>query len=84
MFLRFSNLTLKFFCYRSKEHDHVTESLPSQLWRIQTFGNFSLDEMKTLIPREDYLLCKEEKPKHKDTWYSLTGDIFVAFLYKVR
>lgn len=70
-------------CDRSKEHDHVTESLPSQLWRIHTFGIFTLDEMKPLIPPEDYNICLEGKPKHKDTWYPLTMDIFVAFLYKV-
>ena len=57
-------------------------SLPSRLQRIQTFGSLPLEEYTKLISAEDIRICEIEKSKH-ETWYSLTLDIFVTFLYKV-
>ena len=57
-------------------------SLPSRLQRIWTSGSLPLEEYTKLISVEDKKICETEKSKH-ETWYSLTLDIFVAFLYKV-
>ena len=57
-------------------------SLPSRLQQIRTFKSLPLEEYTKLISTEDIKICETEKSKH-ETWYSLTLDIFVAFLYKV-
>ena len=57
-------------------------SVPSRLQRIQTFESLPLEEYTKLISAEEIKICEIEKSKH-ETWYSLTLDIFVAFLYKV-
>jgi hypothetical protein len=69
------------FC-RSTENDHVKSSLPSKLHRIRYFGTLELEDFKDLISKEDYLACINAKKKH-NTWYPLTIDVFVSFLYKV-
>ena len=71
------------YFYRSKEHDHVTESIPSQLWWIQTFGRFSIDDFKPLLPPEDIEASEASNLAHPEKWYPLTMDIFAAFLHKV-
>lgn len=70
-------------CYRSKEHDHVSESIPSQLWRIQTFGRFTIDDFRPLLPPEDIEASEASNLTHPEKWYPLTMDIFAAFLHKV-
>ena len=69
------------FC-RSTEHDHVKDNLPAKLLRIRTFGKMKLEEFKDLISFADYKIC-ENKMDVRPTWYPLTLDIFVKFLYKV-
>jgi hypothetical protein len=69
------------FC-RSTEHDHVKDNLPAKLLRIRTFGKMKLEEFKDLISPADYKLCESKMEKHP-TWYPLTLDVFVKFLYKV-
>jgi hypothetical protein len=69
------------FC-RSTEHDHVTDNLPTKLFRIRTFGNMKLKEFKDLLSVADYKMC-ETKMVNGPTWYPLTLDVFVKFLYKV-
>jgi hypothetical protein len=41
-----------------------------------------LEEFKDLISPADYKLCESKMEKHP-TWYPLTLDVFVKFLYKV-
>jgi hypothetical protein len=69
------------FC-RSTEHDHVKDNLLTKLLRIRTFGKMKLEEFKDLISPADYKLCESKMEKHP-TWYPLTLDVFVKFLYKV-
>lgn len=87
-FLRFS-LGLLFPCMfhrsmvcRSTEHDHVKDNLPAKLLRIRTFGKMKLEDFKDLISPADYRTCVSKMDKHP-TWYPLTLDVFVKFLYKV-
>ena len=67
---------------RSTEHDHVKDNLPAKLLRIRTFGKMKLEEFKDLISAPDYKTC-ETKMEKNPTWYPLTLDVFVKFLYKV-
>ena len=71
------------FPCRSTEHDHVKDNLPAKLLRIRTFGKMKLEEFKDLISPADYKLCESKMEKHP-TWYPLTLDVFVKFLYKVN
>jgi hypothetical protein len=78
-----SNLvTLTFIFFRSTEHDHVKDKLPAKLLRIRTFGKMKLNEFKDLLFVADYKMCKT-KMVNGPTWYPLTLDVFVKFLYKV-
>ena len=67
---------------RSTEHDHVKDNLSAKLLRIRTFWKMKLDEFKDLISVADYKLYESKMEKHP-TWYPLTLDVFVKFLYKV-
>ena len=67
---------------RSVEYDHVKANLLAKLLCICTFGKIKLSELKELISTADFKLCKETK-KSRPTWYHLTMDVFVKFLYKV-
>ena len=68
--------------FRSTEHDHVKDNLPAKLLRIRTFGKMKLEEFKDLISSADYKMCESKMDKNP-TWYPLTLDVFVKFLYKV-
>jgi hypothetical protein len=68
---------------RSTEHDHVKDNLPAKLLRIRTFGKMKLEEFKDLISSGDYKMCESKMEKYP-TWYPLTLDVFVKFLYKVN
>jgi hypothetical protein len=82
MFLFFPFLPLTFCLCRSTENDHVKDSLPAKLLCIRTFGKMRLEEFKDLLSVADYKTC-ESKMKKNPTWYPLTLDVFVKFLYKV-
>jgi hypothetical protein len=73
---------LTFSLCRSTENDHVKDSLPAKLLRIRTFGKMRLEEFKDLLSVADYKMC-ESKMEKNPTWYPLTLDVFVKFLYKV-
>jgi hypothetical protein len=79
-FVRLSFLTL--WSYRSTEHDHIKANLPAKLLRIRTFAKMELEEFKNLISAADYKLCEKTREDHP-TWYKLTANVFVKFLYKV-
>ena len=70
--------------YRSTEHDHIEDSLPAKLQRMRKFGKLKLPDFKDLITPEDYKICEEVKSTKKTTWYPLTIDVFIKFLYSVR
>lgn len=60
----------------------MKDNLPAKLLRIRTFGKMKLEEFKDLISVADYKIC-ENKMDVRPTWYPLTIDVFVKFLYKV-
>ncbi len=67
---------------RSTEHDHVMDNLPAKFLRIQTFGKMKLKDFKDLLSPAYYKMCESKMDKNP-TWYPLTLDVFVKFLYKV-
>jgi hypothetical protein len=67
---------------RSTEHDYVKANIPAKLLRICTFGRLDLSTFKDLISPADYKACEKIK-ESRPTWYTLTADVFVKFLYKV-
>lgn len=72
-----------FLCW-STANDHVEDNLCAKLQRMQKFGKLVLEDYKDQISPEDYLICKNAKAKlKKPTWYPLTIDVFVKFLYSV-
>ncbi len=83
LFCLFAFFHLTFYLSRSTEHDHVKDNLPAKLLRIRTFGKMRLEEFKDLISVSDYKMC-ESKMEKGPTWYPLTLDVFVKFLYKVN
>ena len=74
---------LTVYSFRSTEHDHVKDNLPAKLLRIRTFEKMKLEEFKDLLSVVDYKMCETKMDKNP-TWYSLTLDVFVKFLYKVN
>jgi len=60
----------------------VKANLLAKLFRIRTFGKMELAEFKDLISPIDYMLC-DKVTKMRTTWYKLTVDVFIKFLYKV-
>ena len=68
--------------FRSTEHDHVKDNLHAKLLCIRTFGNMKLEDFSDLISAVDYKMCESKMDKNP-TWYPLTLDVFVKFLYKV-
>ena len=83
VFSLFAFSPLTFHLSRSTEHDHVKDNLPTKLLRIRTFGKMRLEEFKDLLSIADYKMC-ESKMEKNPTWYPLTLDVFVKFLYKVN
>ena len=79
-FLSFFFLT--FSSFRSTKHDHVKVNLPAKLLHIRTFGKMKLEEFKDLLSVTDFKMCESKMDKNP-TWYPLTLDVFVKFLYKV-
>ena len=68
--------------FRFTEQDHVKDNLLAKLLRICTFGKMKLEDFKDLISVDDYKMCQAKMEK-SPTWYPLTLDVFVKFLYKV-
>ncbi len=68
--------------FRSTENDHVKSTIPARLRRMRTFGVLPLSAFKDLITKQEFVHCERMKPK-SNTWYSLTIDVFISFLFKV-
>ena len=72
------------FCSpRSAENDHVKSNLTSLLQRICTFGSLELKDFKPLLTKKEFKACLESKML-KTTWYPVTMDVFISFVFRVR
>jgi len=68
---------------RSTEHDHVKSTILARLCRIRNFGLLPLADFKDLISPEEYQYCEKVKAM-RPSWFSLTVNVFMSFLYKVQ
>ena len=64
------------------ENYHVKSNLTSLLQRIRTFGNLELKDFKPLLMKKEFKACLESKSLQK-TWYPVTLDVFISFLFRV-
>jgi hypothetical protein len=53
------------------------------LHRVKATGIQPLESFKDLLTEEEYQKCKASTMRGK-TWYDLTTDVFVAYLFRVR
>ena len=60
----------------------MKNNLPAKLLHIYIFGKMELSGFNKLISTINYKTCEETR-KSRATWYHLTTDVFVKFLYKV-
>ena len=58
------------------------DKLGSKIHRIHSFGVLELHENKTLLRHGHHARCEKKHPTN--SWYPLTLDMFVGFVYKVR
>jgi hypothetical protein len=61
----------------------VKTNLVHILHRVKATGLQPLDTLKDLLKDDEYKKCKSSKMLGK-TWFDLTIDVFVAFLFKIR
>ena len=84
-FLEFlpSYLTSIFCSSRSTDNDHVKSNLTFLFQHVRTFGNLELKDFKPLLTKKEFKAYLESKSL-KTTWYPVTLDVFISFLFKVR
>ena len=68
---------------RSTENDHVKSNITSLLQHVHTFGSLELKDFKPLLTKKEFKTCLESKML-KTTWYPVTMDVFISFLFRVR
>ena len=68
---------------KSAENNHVKSNLTSLLQRVHTFGSLELKDFKPLLTKKEFKACLESKML-KTTWYLVTMDVFISFLFRVR
>ena len=77
------NMSIVLLDCRSTANDHVKDSLPAWLQRIRTFAKLRpLEKWRDLISPEEMEHCIQAKTKLR-TYYPVTIEVFVSFLYKV-
>jgi hypothetical protein len=52
------------------------------LHRVKAVGTQPLDSFKDLLTEEDFRKCANS-PYNGKTWFKLTTDVFVAYLFRV-
>jgi hypothetical protein len=81
MSLLYWYLPLNFF-YRSNEHSHVKTNMVHTLHRVKGVGFQPFGSLKDMLTEEEFRKCASS-PHIEKTWYKMTSDVFVAFLFRV-
>jgi hypothetical protein len=68
--------------FRSIEHSHVKTNIVHRLHRVKAFGSQPLESFKDMLTANEYRKC-EANPQIGKSWYSLTTDVFISFLFRV-
>ena len=71
---------------RKNQSDHVQQHWTHDLMRMRQFGLLPFEQLKVLVPEEEYASSVAEwsKPSKSKKWYHLTSDSFINLLHKVR
>jgi hypothetical protein len=75
-------LTILICIFRSTENSHVKTNMVHTLHQIKATGLQPLESFKDMLTPEEYNKCKSN-PMRGKTWYPLTTDVFVSFLFQV-
>jgi hypothetical protein len=70
------------FHYKSTENSHVKTNMVHTLHRIKATGMQPLESFKEMLTKEEYSKC-QTNPMRTKTWYQLTSEVFVSFLFQV-
>jgi hypothetical protein len=81
MSLLYWYLPLNFFC-RSNEHSHVKTNMVHTLHRVKEVGSQPLQSLKDMLTEEEFRKCASS-PHIEKTWYKMTSNVFIAFLFRV-
>jgi hypothetical protein len=73
-------LPVNFIC-RSNEHSHVKTNMVHTLHRVKGMGSQPIQSLKDILTTEEYKKCASS-PYIEKTWYKMTLDVFVAFLFR--
>lgn len=68
--------------FRSTENSHVKTNMVHTLHRIKATGMQPLESFKELLTPDEFAKC-EINPMRGKTWYPLTAEVFVSFLFRV-
>jgi hypothetical protein len=74
-------LLLNFFC-RSNEYSHVKTNMVHTLHRVKGMGSQPFESLKDMLTEEEFRKCVSS-PHIEKTWYKMTSDVFVAFIFRV-
>jgi hypothetical protein len=66
----------------STEHSHVKTNMAHALHRVKVVGSQPLDSFKDLLTEEEFRKCTNS-PHLGKTWFKLTTNVFVSFLFWV-
>ena len=67
-------------CFSHIEHSYVKTKLVHKLYRVQAIGSLRIENFKNLLTPDQYKKCIT---KIIATWYSLTRNLFLDYLYNV-
>jgi hypothetical protein len=70
------------FQRRSTENSHVKTNMVHTLHRIKATGMQPLESFKEMLTKDEYRKC-QTNPMRSKTWYQLTSEVFVSFLFRV-
>jgi hypothetical protein len=60
----------------------VKTNIVHTLHRVKAFGSQSLESFKEMLTLDEYRKCESNQQLGK-TWFNLTMDVFVSFLFRV-
>jgi hypothetical protein len=60
----------------------VKTNIVHTLHRVKAFGSQPLESFKEMLTPDEYRKC-ESNPHLGKTWFNLTTDVFVSFLFRV-
>jgi hypothetical protein len=73
---------LVYFVFRHTEDSHVKTSLVHTLYRVKKYGVMPLEMYNELLSPAEFLKCQMHSGRRP--WYSLTLEVFTAFMFRVR